>query len=90
MKKLQKLFKSCFETDYATAEANYFFSFSCDKEYKDESLNYVFTVDVESLQDSTTTRFICYVERCEDNSGIGLAIYYKQDKTFFDFKKIEL
>lgn len=90
MDKLQKLFISCFETEYSTSEANNQFFFSYDKEYKDELLNYLFSVEVYDLNDGTSTDFICYVETAEDNSGIGISIYYESDKTFWNFKKIEL
>lgn len=90
MKKLQKLFISCFDTEYAYAESNNQFTFYSDKEKKDESSNYLFSVEVYDLNVATTLDFICYVERAEDNSGIGIGIYYKDDKTFCNFKKIEL
>lgn len=90
MKKLQEIFISRFGTEYADAKANHSFFFSYEKEYGDESFNYLFSAEVYNSNDGTSTDFICYVERDEDNSGIGIAIYYKNDKTFWDFKKIEL
>lgn len=56
-------------------------------------MNYLiifFSVEVYDLNDGTSTDFICYVETAEDNSGIGISIYYESDKTFWNFKKIEL
>jgi hypothetical protein len=79
---LQELFKTAFDKE------NKYFEFSISKELKAESLNYLFSVDVTDDNTNCTYTFNCYVESCEDNTGVGLAIYYS-DKDFFDFKRIE-
>lgn len=88
MKKLQELFKTMFDTEYAVADANHRFKFYVNNGIKEIERNYVFSADVTDEQTETTLTFNCYVEACEDNTGIGLTAY-DSDRFFVDFKRID-
>lgn len=85
MDKLYKLFKSMFVTPLG-------YTFVYDERYKD-NLSYVFSACVIDIKTGDMTNFACFVQRCSDNTGIGLAAYYEEYgelDAFYDFKVIEL